>query len=63
MPGQPELVAKLDSSNNSDIMCAVALLENNEGSIRATKYVDYFLGHEQLDRRFGFGFDWIESHK
>lgn len=63
MPGQPELEARLDSHSTRDGMCAVAMLQNSNGSIQATKYVEYFGGHEQVDNRFGFGFRWKAGSK
>ncbi|WP_372392711.1 TerD family protein [Xanthomonas sp. NCPPB 3582] len=62
-PGQPELEARLDSPNNRDGMCAIAMLENSNGAIRATKQVDYFTGHDTMDMRFGFGFEWRAARK
>ncbi|MEA9589341.1 TerD family protein [Xanthomonas sp. WHRI 10064A] len=62
-PGQPELEARLDSPNNRDGMCAIALLENSNGTLRATKQVEYFTGHDTMDQRFGFGFEWRAARK
>ncbi|MEB1180991.1 TerD family protein [Xanthomonas campestris pv. campestris] len=62
-PGQPELEARLDSPNNRDGMCAIAMLENSNGTLRATKQVDYFTGHDTMDLRFGFGFEWRAARK
>jgi tellurite resistance protein TerA len=63
MPGQPELEARMDSPNNTDPMCAIAMLENVNGNIRATKHVDYFTAHDTMDRRFGYGFRWEAGSK
>jgi tellurite resistance protein TerA len=63
MPGQPELEAQMDSPNNRDGMCAIAMLENVKGSIQATKHVEYFPSHAQMDDRFGFGFRWKAGSK
>ncbi len=60
---QPELEARMDSHDAGQNMCAVAMLENDGGSIRVTKLVEYFSGHEQMDRRFGFGFRWKAGSK
>lgn len=63
VPSQPELEARLDSPNNRDMMCAVAMLDNHSGAIRATKHVEYFSGHDTMDHRFGFGFRWKAGSK
>lgn len=63
VPGQPELEARLDSPNSRDMMCAVAMLDNHNGAIRATKHVEYFSGHDTMDQRFGYGFRWKAGSK
>lgn len=63
MPGQPELEARLDSHSTRDGMCAVAMLQNVNGSIQATKHVEYFAGHAEVDNRFGYGFRWKAGSK
>ena len=63
VPGQADLEARIDSPSNRDMMCACAMLENADGAIRATKHVEYFSGHETMDRRFGFGFRWSAGTK
>lgn len=63
LPGQPELTVNLDSHSDRQNMCAVALLENDNGRFRVTKLVDYFAGHLELDRAHGFGFRWEHGSK
>ncbi len=63
IPNRPELVVKLDSHSTYNDMCAIALLENDSGNIRATKLIDYFSGHEPMDRAYGFGFHWRAGQK
>lgn len=63
MPGQPELEARMDSHDSNKGMCAIAMLENDGGTIKATKLVEYFAGHPEMDRRFGFGFKWKAGSK
>lgn len=62
-PGSPELVVRLDEHATGKGMCAIALLENEGGRIRVTKLIDYFAGHEPMDRAFGFGFRWKAGSK
>ncbi len=63
LPNQPELIANVDSPNNRDGMCAIAMLENDGGAIRASKLVEYFAGHPDMDQAFGFGFRWKAGQK
>ena len=62
-PGQPELSVRLDSHSARQGMCAVALLENDKGSIRVTKLVDYYASHPEIDQAHGFGFRWTAGSK
>jgi len=63
MPGQPELEARLDSHESGKAMCAIAMLENEGNTIRASKLIEYFSDHEQMDRAYGFGFRWRAGSK
>ena len=63
VPGQPELITRLDSHSDQHTMCAVALLENVAGAIQVSKVVDYFPSHIEMDKQFGFGFRWTQGSK
>jgi tellurite resistance protein TerA len=63
MPGQPELEARLDSHESGKGMCAIAMLENDGNAIRASKLIEYFSDHEQMDRAYSFGFRWKAGSK
>lgn len=63
VPGQPELVTRMDSHSDRHGMCAVALLENIELAIRVTKLVEYYPSHVEMDQQHGFGFRWTEGSK
>ena len=63
VPGQPELITRLDSHSDRHTMCAVALLENVAGAIQVSKVVDYFPSHVEMDQQFGFGFRWTQGSK
>lgn len=62
-PGIPELVVRLDESAVGQNMCGIAMLENDSGRIRITKLVEYFSGHDKLDKAHGFGFKWVAGRK
>lgn len=63
VPGQPELRAHLDSHSDRHAMCAVAMLENDGGTLKATKLIDYFSSHGDMDNRYRFGFRWKAGSK
>ena len=62
-PGQPEIEIQLDSSRNDRPMCAIALLENQGGSVKITKLVDYYRGHLDVDKAHRWGLDWVKGKK
>jgi tellurite resistance protein TerA len=60
MPGQAPLEVRLDNGTDAS-MCAIAMIENNGGSLQVTKLVEYFepigkkMTHELMNDRFNFG--------
>jgi tellurite resistance protein TerA len=63
IPGEEDLVVSLSSYNEKLSVCAVGGLENVSGGIKLTNYTEYFPGHEEMDRAFGFGLDWAGGKK
>ncbi len=59
---QPPVEVRLDRTDSKG-MCAVAMIENIRGQLSVTKLVEYFHGHPDMDKWFGFGFKWQEGHK
>ena len=68
MPDQAPIEVKLDQGG-SQMMCAIAMIENRSGSLQVTKLEEYFSqqgkesAHELMDRRFGFGLRWTTGRK
>ncbi len=62
-PGQPEIEVRLDSQSNNLPMCAIALLENQGGSVQITKLVDYYRGHPDVDKAHRWGLEWVRGRK
>ncbi len=63
VPGQEDLIVTLSKHNDELDICAVGELENVRGGIRLTNHTEYFPGHEEMDRAFGFGLEWGEGRK
>ena len=65
VPGQPEVEVRMNelSSNKRDVMCAVAMLENQNNQIRVNREVQFFRGHEPMDKAFGWGMKWKAGRK
>lgn len=63
-PGAEDLVVKMDEYNSSERMCALALFENlNDETFSVEKLVQFYTGHEAMDRAFGWGLRWKAGHK
>lgn len=58
IPGEQDLVVSLSEYNNKFALCAVGGLENVRDGIKLTNYTEYFPGHDEMDRAFGFGLKW-----
>lgn len=63
IPDQPEIEVRMDEVEGSLSMCAVALLENVEGRIRASREVWLHRGHRFMDEAYGWGLDWRAGRK
>lgn len=63
VPGHPVIEVRLDGHQPSKNMCAIAMLENHNGELRVTKLAEYFAGHPDLDRHYGWGMRWTEGSK
>jgi len=63
-PGAEDLVVKMDTYNSSNIMCGLALFENqNDQTFSVEKIVQFYPGHQALDQAFGWGMTWKAGRK
>ena len=63
VPGQNDLVVTLQAHDDALALCAVGGLESKRGGIKLTNYTEYFPGHAEMDRAFGFGLEWADGAK
>lgn len=63
VPGEDDLIVTLGAHNDHLCLCAVGGLENVRGGIQLTNYTEYFPGHAEMDRAFGYGLDWADGVK
>ncbi|MFN3700583.1 MAG: Tellurium resistance protein TerA [Alphaproteobacteria bacterium] len=63
VPGENDLYVTLKHHDDKLDLCAVAGIENVRGGIKLTNYTEYFPGHLEMDRAFGFGLDWADGKK
>lgn len=63
VPGENDLYVTLKATNDRLALCAVAGLENVRGGIKLINHTEYFPGHQEMDRAFGFGLPWVDGTK
>jgi len=63
LPDQPRIEVRMTEGRNDRALCAVVLLENVAGTLRATRIVDYYRGQGELDRAYGWGMRWVPGRK
>ncbi len=63
-PGAEDIIVKMDSYNSSNIMCGLALFENqNDQTFSVEKIVQFYQGHQALDQAFHWGMRWKAGRK
>ena len=63
-PGAEDLVVKMDTYNSSNIMCGLVLFENvNDETLSVEKIVQFYPGHQALDKAFHWGMTWRAGRK
>ena len=63
IPDQPIIEVCLDGNKNNLNMCAIAMIENNNGQLKLTKLGEYFKGHKELDKHYKWGMTWRTGSK
>lgn len=63
-PGNRDVIVRMDEYDTRDGMCAIAMLENvNDSALSVEKLVQFFNGHEQMDRYYNWGLRWVRGKK
>ena len=63
-PGAEDIIVKMDTFNTQNKMCGLALFENvNDETFSVEKIVQFYPGHEALDRAFHWGLRWVAGRK
>ncbi len=63
VPGENPMIVGLHTTRDDMRLCALAGLENVRNGIRLTNHTEYFPGHAEMDRAFGFGLTWDSGAK
>ncbi|MGE5701671.1 MAG: TerD family protein [Clostridia bacterium] len=59
----PEIVVRMDVHDPRKIMCAIAMIERTGDTFQIKRLVEYFNGHEQMDRYYGWNMRWAAGSK
>lgn len=63
-PGAEDIIVKMDTFNSSNIMCGLALFENQDNqTFSVEKIVQFYSGHQALDQAFNWGMKWKAGRK
>jgi tellurite resistance protein TerA len=63
IPNQNPMIVTLGAKHLDCDICAIASLENVRNGIKLTNHTEYFHGHAEMDRAFGFGIEWADGQK
>ena len=63
VPGEKPIVVSLHARRAELDICAVATIENIRGGIKLTTHLEYYPGHSEMDRAFGYGLEWEQGRK
>lgn len=63
VPGQQPIEVRLNEEGGRHGMCAIAMLENVNGAVKVSREVQFFQGHEKLDRAYSWGMRWSAGSK
>ena len=63
IPGEQDLKMSPHAKKPELVMCAVGMVENIDGDLKLTNFSEYFPGHAEMDRAYGFGLEWEDGEK
>lgn len=63
IPAQPDIEVRLNEEGGRLGMCAIALLENDNGAVKVSRRVDFHKGHRDMDETYGWGMRWSAGSK
>ncbi|CAB1275915.1 TerD family protein [Candidatus Nitrosacidococcus tergens] len=63
VPNHPEIEVHLNDEGGDYRMCAIALLENINDTIKVTRRVDFHRRHDEMDHAYHWGLHWRAGTK
>lgn len=61
--GSPDIEIRVDNGRSSERFCVIASMTNHNGHLEIKKEEKFFNGHREVDRCYGFGFQWKAGRK
>lgn len=63
-PGSEDLIVRMDEYSSTQIMCAIAMLENSHNeTFSVEKLVQFYNGHSMMDKAYNWGMNWVKGRK
>ncbi len=60
----PSIEVRLNEHRNDKNMCAIAMIENvNNETFKVERLVEYFKGHQDMDKAYNWGLSWRSGRK
>lgn len=63
IPDRPPLIVTLAATDEDLDLCMIAGIERVRSGMRVTNFTQYFPGHSEMDRAYGFGLNWSGGRK
>lgn len=63
IPGEDDLIAAPSLPREELPVCTVAEIENIRNGMKIKNCSEYFAGHAEMDRAFGYGISWTDGRK
>ncbi|MFC5404487.1 TerD family protein [Cohnella soli] len=62
--GGPDIIVRMDEYNNRKGMCAIAMIQNvNDQTFSVERLVQFFSGHQELDKAYDWNMRWVKGSK
>lgn len=58
-----DIIIKMDEYSSKKRMCALAIISNENDNCIVEKIVDYYSGHQALDKAYNWGIKWHRGRK
>lgn len=61
--GAPDIVIHMDESRSQERFCVIASLQARGSDLEVMREERFYRGHQEVDRAYGFGFQWRAGRK